>query len=217
MDDKTENTKSKVPILGDIPILGNLFKHTTQTSNKVNLLVFITPHIVKDTSDFSRILKRKIEERNDFIENNYGRRQRAAIRESIKNHREDLLEFKEDFQPETTQTYQPLPPTIQKQPVITVPPQPQTELGETNKTIAPPPQLLPPPPPVSATPTQQPLATVVEPTKAAPTAPVVTPPPTSTPAAKPVEPGRVKAPVITVPPPGAPAPGARGDELDLNY
>jgi type IV pilus assembly protein PilQ len=39
---------SKVPLLGDIPYLGNLFKSTTRSSNKTELLVFITPKIVTD-------------------------------------------------------------------------------------------------------------------------------------------------------------------------
>jgi type IV pilus assembly protein PilQ len=37
-----------VPLLGDIPYLGNLFKSTTRSSNKTELLVFITPKIVTD-------------------------------------------------------------------------------------------------------------------------------------------------------------------------
>lgn len=40
------NTTSKVPFLGDVPILGNLFKSTQRQNNKTELLVFITPKIV---------------------------------------------------------------------------------------------------------------------------------------------------------------------------
>jgi type IV pilus assembly protein PilQ len=45
-----ESLKSatKVPILGDIPYLGRLFKHTTNTQNKTELLIFITPKIIAD-------------------------------------------------------------------------------------------------------------------------------------------------------------------------
>lgn len=39
---------NKVPLLGDIPILGNLFKQTTKQSNKQELLVFITPKVVSE-------------------------------------------------------------------------------------------------------------------------------------------------------------------------
>ena len=41
-------TTTKVPLFGDIPVLGNLFKNTANTDNKTELLVFITPRIVDD-------------------------------------------------------------------------------------------------------------------------------------------------------------------------
>ncbi|MBI2341413.1 MAG: hypothetical protein HYU98_01590, partial [Deltaproteobacteria bacterium] len=177
MEDNTSTDKTKVPLLGDIPILGNLFKSTVQKSDKVNLLIFITPHIIKDTSDFSTVLKRKIEERNKFIEDNYGRKQRTAIRESIRRHREDLLEFKGTIEGEPAAA--PAPASTIRQPVITAPPASQTELGETTKVQQPP----------------KPLAIVAEPPAPSPAA------------ASPSPPGRVKAPVITVPPPAPGARG----------
>ncbi|MGH8200576.1 MAG: hypothetical protein ACREVO_09480 [Steroidobacteraceae bacterium] len=36
-----------MPWLGDIPILGNLFKNTNRTRNKDELLIFVTPKIVR--------------------------------------------------------------------------------------------------------------------------------------------------------------------------
>ena len=39
---------SKVPLLGDIPVLGNLFKTRTRSNDKTELLVFITPKVVSD-------------------------------------------------------------------------------------------------------------------------------------------------------------------------
>ena len=42
------NTTDKVPFLGDIPFLGNLFKSTTKVSNRTELLIFITPRIITD-------------------------------------------------------------------------------------------------------------------------------------------------------------------------
>ena len=39
---------TKVPILGDIPIIGNLFKNTRKQEDKTELLIFITPRIIKD-------------------------------------------------------------------------------------------------------------------------------------------------------------------------
>lgn len=46
MRDKETNTINKVPLLGDIPVLGWLFKNTTKSVEKVNLLFFMTPKIL---------------------------------------------------------------------------------------------------------------------------------------------------------------------------
>ncbi len=42
------DTVDKVPLLGDIPFIGNLFKQTTKISNRTELLIFITPRIITD-------------------------------------------------------------------------------------------------------------------------------------------------------------------------
>jgi type IV pilus assembly protein PilQ len=42
------NSETKVPLLGDIPGLGNLFKTRTKSSNKQEMLVFITPKVVSE-------------------------------------------------------------------------------------------------------------------------------------------------------------------------
>jgi len=38
---------TKIPILGDIPLLGNLFKHKVTNSAKTELLIFLTPHVIQ--------------------------------------------------------------------------------------------------------------------------------------------------------------------------
>ncbi|MEN8183433.1 MAG: secretin N-terminal domain-containing protein, partial [Myxococcota bacterium] len=57
-----EDIVTKVPWLGDIPFLGWLFKTTSRDLTKVNLLVFLTPHIVRDTEDLAKETIRKREE-----------------------------------------------------------------------------------------------------------------------------------------------------------
>jgi type IV pilus assembly protein PilQ len=44
---ESEN-EAKVPLLGDIPFAGNLFKTKTRSSNKQEMLVFITPKMISD-------------------------------------------------------------------------------------------------------------------------------------------------------------------------
>ncbi|MBK8322122.1 MAG: type IV pilus secretin PilQ [Betaproteobacteria bacterium] len=45
----TRTTIEKVPVLGDIPLVGHLFKRTSRQDDKTELLIFVTPKIVKDT------------------------------------------------------------------------------------------------------------------------------------------------------------------------
>jgi type IV pilus assembly protein PilQ len=40
--------ESRVPVLGDIPVAGNLFKYRDRSTKKTELLVFITPKVVSD-------------------------------------------------------------------------------------------------------------------------------------------------------------------------
>ncbi|MCL1911246.1 MAG: hypothetical protein FWG13_03475 [Leptospirales bacterium] len=54
-------TVNKVPILGDIPLLGWFFKNKTSGYSKTNLLVFITPHIVTKEEKLEEISKQKAE------------------------------------------------------------------------------------------------------------------------------------------------------------
>jgi general secretion pathway protein D len=60
-DDYRDN-ENKIPWLGDIPFLGWLFKTTDKEIRKTNLLVFLTPHIVRSPADHERETIRKREE-----------------------------------------------------------------------------------------------------------------------------------------------------------
>ena len=42
------NTENKIPVLGDVPVLGNLFKSQTKESEKRELLIFVTPKVITD-------------------------------------------------------------------------------------------------------------------------------------------------------------------------
>jgi general secretion pathway protein D len=52
----------KIPFLGDIPFLGWLFRIQTKATEKLNLLVFLTPHIVRDEVDMVELNARKATE-----------------------------------------------------------------------------------------------------------------------------------------------------------
>ena len=72
MQDRTIESVSKVPVLGDVPLIGHLFRETTRRKTKTNLLLFLTPYIIKDQSDFRAIFERKMRERQQFVEQFYG-------------------------------------------------------------------------------------------------------------------------------------------------
>jgi len=59
IDDKFGETETKVPLLGDIPLLGWLFKSRNKQREKTNLYVFLTPHVIKNKTDAESIYKKK--------------------------------------------------------------------------------------------------------------------------------------------------------------
>jgi general secretion pathway protein D len=57
--DDISNTTYKVPLLGDIPLLGWLFKYQSESSEKRNLFIFITPHIVESPVEAKTLYEEK--------------------------------------------------------------------------------------------------------------------------------------------------------------
>jgi len=55
IQDKDQETISKVPLLGDIPLLGWLFKSKSITHQKTNLLILLTPKIIKSAGDLNDV------------------------------------------------------------------------------------------------------------------------------------------------------------------
>ncbi len=81
MEERDEESINKVPLLGDIPILGWFFKNKTIEKKKTNLLVFLTPHIVREADHLTTLTDEK---RLEF----------AIAKESYKKG-ELLIKFKE--------------------------------------------------------------------------------------------------------------------------
>ena len=72
MKDTEAPVVNKIPILGDIPILGWLFKRKTHLTEKLNLLVFLTPRIIQNHSDARALSDLKLKERLQFIKDTGG-------------------------------------------------------------------------------------------------------------------------------------------------
>jgi len=55
MEKSNLSTDSKIPVLGDIPFIGNLFKRKVKDDSKTELLIFLTPYIVQDAAQLASV------------------------------------------------------------------------------------------------------------------------------------------------------------------
>ena len=60
-DRQFAESENKVPILGDIPLLGWLFKSRKTQRERTNLFVFLTPHVINNKADAQKIYNEKKE------------------------------------------------------------------------------------------------------------------------------------------------------------
>ena len=74
IQERNVRSVKKVPFLGSLPLVGWLFRDTSTTKQKTNLLLFLTPYIIRDEADYRRIYEKKRAEQQEFIEQFYGRR-----------------------------------------------------------------------------------------------------------------------------------------------
>ena len=91
MDDRLTENVQKVPLLGDIPLLGNLFKSQRTTKIKQNLMVFLKPTILRDAATETEISSGKY---------NFMRAQQLDKREQGVNlMRDDAVPIMPAFEP----------------------------------------------------------------------------------------------------------------------
>ena len=69
--DEEQVSETKVPILGDIPVIGWLFKSHRTDTNKINLVVFITPKIIRNLEHSQKNLSHTVNERIDWLKKNF--------------------------------------------------------------------------------------------------------------------------------------------------
>lgn len=90
ISDEESESKSKVPILGDLPLIGKLFSSTSRSHSKKNLMVFIHPVILKDQQHIADVSKA----RYDFMQNE---QKKAQQNESTTTERNPKSANMEDF------------------------------------------------------------------------------------------------------------------------
>lgn len=86
MKDDDQEAISKVPVLGDIPILGWLFKSRNTVRKKTNMLLFVTPTIVRNGEDNRKVLNKKLSQRLNHIKSQGGRDPYGETIETIERH-----------------------------------------------------------------------------------------------------------------------------------
>lgn len=59
IDDTTTINETKVPLLGDIPVLGWMFKDRSESKQKTNLYIFLTPRVIKNPAEAESVLREK--------------------------------------------------------------------------------------------------------------------------------------------------------------
>src|SRR5581483_677359 len=65
--DNSLRQRNGVPYLQDVPVLGSLFRADSTNSDKINLLIFLTPHIVRDDSEIAAHSSGERDRFRDFL------------------------------------------------------------------------------------------------------------------------------------------------------
>jgi len=64
---------TKVPLLGDIPVIGWLFKSRSMSKQKTNMMIFLTPKIIRNSEDQKELLSKKMDQRLKYVKSIGGR------------------------------------------------------------------------------------------------------------------------------------------------
>ncbi|MBF0473805.1 MAG: hypothetical protein HQK93_08760 [Nitrospirae bacterium] len=97
----TENiTKTKIPILGDIPIIGLLFRSQNKTSEKTNLMVFITVTILKNAQSIDDVTKERYKIFEEHMSENYNIKSEELLKKPI-IEKVPVIKTTEDAAPKT--------------------------------------------------------------------------------------------------------------------
>jgi general secretion pathway protein D len=79
IQERTTRAEAKTPILGSIPIISFFFRNTSEVKERTNLLLFLTPYVIRDQSDFRAIFERKMKERQEFVARFFGTSEQYAV------------------------------------------------------------------------------------------------------------------------------------------
>lgn len=96
IENKEESTKQQVPLLGDIPLIGELFKNKAINTKKNNLVVIVTPYLIPQTKDITFVRNQLAELKgmeDKYLEDSLIRLKKDALKKKIdKQIREKEIE-----------------------------------------------------------------------------------------------------------------------------
>lgn len=95
MDSSESKKISKIPLLGDIPILGEFFKHTSRTRDKRELIIVVTPYLVSDEDLSQAPMSQPLSEWYDKNKQEFEAMEPHDFKEEPKAEDEDILEITE--------------------------------------------------------------------------------------------------------------------------
>ncbi len=108
LSSETDNRRQGVPFLSDIPVIGNFFSDNSRNHQKQNLLVFLTPHIIRTRTDLQAL---SLDERQKFV--------RALGRGEVNNM--PAGQFEQLYQPTFNHEVSPRQDLRQYQPPVSGP------------------------------------------------------------------------------------------------
>ena len=112
LDDNERRTLEKIPLLGDIPGLGQLFRSRSRTRSKTNLMVFIRPTILRSEAEARALAERRY---------NYVRAQQRLLRPDEEPSIDQLVRDYMDAAPPTSDPATPADPSQPGAPQIIEP------------------------------------------------------------------------------------------------
>ena len=92
IENKNESTIQKVPVLGDIPVVGNLFTNDANTLKKNNLVVIITPYLIPKAKDITYVRNQLAELKameDKYLEDSLIRLKENAIKKKIETQKRE--------------------------------------------------------------------------------------------------------------------------------
>jgi general secretion pathway protein D len=98
IENRVESTNQKVPLLGDIPLFGELFKNKANNTKKNNLVVIVTPYMIPKTKDITFVRNQLAQLKNledRYLADSLLRLKKEAIRKKLqeKQRDEELVEL----------------------------------------------------------------------------------------------------------------------------